>query len=225
IPSEICIVYLIKSGLYNYEKREVIRKTWGNDTRLDEYKIKKVFMLGVNLTDSKAMEKTLEESATFGDMLIGDFEDTYYNLSIKAMMGVNWCREFCPHAKFYYRLYGGILFAGTSPIRYAHKWYVSESEYPYATYPAYINGIAFLANFAAFQAFYEASLVTRDCKFDDAYFGYLSLKAGITPIHIPGFSLATMNFSNIQDFETIIASHPYSVNDALKAWEIENNMK
>ena len=41
-----------------------------------------------------------EESSQHGDLVQGDFLDTYHNLSYKAVMGNLWVAEFCSQAEF-----------------------------------------------------------------------------------------------------------------------------
>ena len=41
-----------------------------------------------------------EESSKYGDIIQGDFLDTYHNLSYKATMGNLWVAEFCSQAEF-----------------------------------------------------------------------------------------------------------------------------
>ena len=42
----------------------------------------------------------LDENNKHGDIVQGDFLDTYHNLSYKAIMGSLWVSEFCNQAEF-----------------------------------------------------------------------------------------------------------------------------
>ena len=47
------------------------------------------------------MQKILEEeNGIHNDLVQGDFQDTYHNLSYKAVMGYMWVAEFCSQADF-----------------------------------------------------------------------------------------------------------------------------
>ena len=47
------------------------------------------------------MQKVLEEeNGIHNDLVQGDFQDTYHNLSYKAIMGNLWVAEFCSQAQF-----------------------------------------------------------------------------------------------------------------------------
>ena len=98
----IRIVYVVKSAMDHFEHRNVIRKTWGYEKRFSDVTIKTVFLLGSTLDkNDKLMKQVNDESKEFGDIVQGDFIDSYYNNTIKTMMGLRWAAEICPHARFY----------------------------------------------------------------------------------------------------------------------------
>ena len=52
-------------------------------------------------TDDTKLQKSIsEESSAHGDIVQGEFLDTYHNLSYKAIMGNLWVSEFCEQAEF-----------------------------------------------------------------------------------------------------------------------------
>ena len=74
------------------------RSSWGNPD-IPGVVTKLVFLLGRPEDDEKqAMLE--EESSMHGDIIQGDFLDTYHNLSYKAIMGNLWVSEFCDQAEF-----------------------------------------------------------------------------------------------------------------------------
>ena len=74
------------------------RKTWGNPN-MPGVSTRLVFLLGA--TGDAALQRSLEmESRRHGDLVQGDFLDTYHNLSYKATMGNLWVAEFCSQAEF-----------------------------------------------------------------------------------------------------------------------------
>ena len=50
--------------------------------------------------DKALQEKVYKENDKHGDIIQGDFIDTYHNLSYKASMGNFWVSEFCEQAEF-----------------------------------------------------------------------------------------------------------------------------
>ena len=58
-------------------------------------------MINEGATSVAGRQKQLEEeSSKYGDIIQGDFLDTYHNLSYKAVMGNLWVAEFCSQAEF-----------------------------------------------------------------------------------------------------------------------------
>ena len=57
-----------------------------------------VFLLGRPANQSQQM--AIEKEAKTGDLVQGDFMDTYHNLSYKNVMGKLWASNFCPQAEF-----------------------------------------------------------------------------------------------------------------------------
>ena len=86
----IRVVYLVKSALGNVENRRAIRRTWGYENRFSDVQIRTVFLLG---SDNKGQTIVKRENEEFNDIIQGDFIDTYYNNTIKTLMGLRWAAE------------------------------------------------------------------------------------------------------------------------------------
>jgi len=95
------VVYVVKSALSHFERREVIRRTWGYEKRFSDVPIRTVFLLGSG-ADVGVQEKIHEEASKYKDIVQGDFLDTYFNNTLKSMMGLRWAAEQCPTARFYF---------------------------------------------------------------------------------------------------------------------------
>jgi hypothetical protein len=98
---DIRVVYIVKSALDHFKRREVIRKTWGYEKRFSDVTIKTVFLLGSTETDPELMSRIQKESNDFRDIIQGNFIDSYYNNTIKTMMGLRWAAELCHQARFF----------------------------------------------------------------------------------------------------------------------------
>nr|KAG5710389.1 hypothetical protein BaRGS_022207 [Batillaria attramentaria] len=103
------LLILVPSPPGDIEVRDAVRQTWGSAVTGKwpfadlTGKVALVFLLGhrglaggggTNLTALR------EESATHGDVLVGDFYDSYRNLTRKVLAGLNWATQRCPQAKF-----------------------------------------------------------------------------------------------------------------------------
>ena len=59
-----------------------------------------LFEIAGSTSDTKLQKSIEYENQKFGDIIQGDFVDTYHNLSYKAIMGNLWAAEFCEQAEF-----------------------------------------------------------------------------------------------------------------------------
>jgi hypothetical protein len=73
-----------------------------NFRRFSDVVIKTVFLLGSPDPPNADLQSQIkDEYDQFGDIVQGDFIDTYYNNTLKTMMGLRWAAEICPKSKFY----------------------------------------------------------------------------------------------------------------------------
>ncbi|GFS47670.1 beta-1,3-galactosyltransferase brn [Nephila pilipes] len=95
----VVILFVIKSALPNENKRNAIRKLWGSENRFPELNIRRIFLLGIS-TDPLFQDKIDEEYEKHKDLVQADFIDSYYNNTIKTMIGFKWVIQNCPNAQF-----------------------------------------------------------------------------------------------------------------------------
>ncbi|KAL5286829.1 B3GALT1.2 family protein [Megaselia abdita] len=96
------ITIVVKSAMKHFERRSAIRQSWGFERRFSDVKIRTVFVLGVS-SDNENLQKHIDnEDDQFHDIIQGNFEDTYFNNTIKTMMGFKWAANFCSTSKFYF---------------------------------------------------------------------------------------------------------------------------
>lgn len=96
------LTLLIKSSLGNSDRRNAIRKSWGFEKRFSDVIIRRVFLLGIPKESNPVLEKEIEEeSLEHKDIVQLNFHDTYFNNTIKTIMGFKWAVENCPNSKFY----------------------------------------------------------------------------------------------------------------------------
>ncbi|CAH2293232.1 N-acetyllactosaminide beta-1,3-N-acetylglucosaminyltransferase 3 [Pelobates cultripes] len=105
-PAESHKVFLllaVKSSPGNYERRAILRQTWGIEQTYSGAHVKIIFLSGTasNNKADKRMKKLLEiESQTYRDILQWDFKDTFFNLTLKQFLFHHWLEENCPGAQF-----------------------------------------------------------------------------------------------------------------------------
>ena len=78
--------------------RNVIRTSWGSPS-IPGVKTRLAFMLGYS-TDKLYQDKIRNESLLHGDIVQGNFLDSYRNLTYKTVLGHMWVSSFCTQAEF-----------------------------------------------------------------------------------------------------------------------------
>ena len=96
----LTFLIIILSGPKHFERRNVIRETWGNSSFYAKYgTVKIMFVLG-RTNDTYEQYEIVEESKHNGDILQGNLIDSYHNLSHKTVMAYKWLTERCRNAKY-----------------------------------------------------------------------------------------------------------------------------
>jgi len=99
VSSNVDILVIVKSARNNFRKRDIIRQTWGNPQYLKE-NVSKTQNVSTRLfficgeSDSKT-EKDVdiylaEESDLQKDLIIGIFNDSYFNNTYKSLVAFKW---------------------------------------------------------------------------------------------------------------------------------------
>ncbi|XP_022670683.1 beta-1,3-galactosyltransferase 1-like isoform X2 [Varroa destructor] len=87
--NDIYVAVVVTAG-ENFERRQVIRKTWGSE-------LKTVFVLGSNATKNPSLEK---EAAKYKDIVQAGFREGYYNLTYNTITALRWISIYCPQAEY-----------------------------------------------------------------------------------------------------------------------------
>ena len=80
------------------EFRQHIRKTWANKAVLQKYQAIILFPLG--LSNDFINHHVYLENELHGDILQGNFVDSYHNLSYKAIMTLQYAAKYCNNIRF-----------------------------------------------------------------------------------------------------------------------------
>ncbi|KAM9224450.1 lactosylceramide 1,3-N-acetyl-beta-D-glucosaminyltransferase isoform 1-T6 [Dugong dugon] len=103
---DVLLLLFVKTAPENYERRFVIRRTWGNEEYVRSQlkaNIKTLFVLGTSSNPLKREElqrQLVWENEMYDDIIQQDFADSFYNLTLKLLLQFSWANTFCPHAKF-----------------------------------------------------------------------------------------------------------------------------
>ncbi|XP_060600922.1 beta-1,3-galactosyltransferase 5-like [Ruditapes philippinarum] len=97
---DLKVLIFILSAPNNFQRRNIIRKTWGNPRFYSSYGTVKVMFLLGRTNNINVQNNIKGEFDSNGDILQGNFIDSYYNLSHKTVMGFKWLTERCRNAKY-----------------------------------------------------------------------------------------------------------------------------
>lgn len=99
--NNIRLVYVVKSALSNFYRREIIRQSWGFEQRFSDVTIRTVFLVGSRPNEPHLQVRLNKENKQHKDIVQADFVDDYLNNTIKAMMGFHWTFHYCSKAKYF----------------------------------------------------------------------------------------------------------------------------
>ncbi|XP_061119501.1 acetylgalactosaminyl-O-glycosyl-glycoprotein beta-1,3-N-acetylglucosaminyltransferase-like [Conger conger] len=214
----IFLLLVIKTTPSSYDRREVVRQTWGAERRINNANIRRVFLTGREAEGElrgRSDELLRMENRRYGDILQWDFLDTFFNLTIKQLLFLDWLHERCPLVRFLFNadddifantdkfvpylqgldtpgapphLYMGQVLYATEPIRWAvSKYYIPPQVYAGKTFPPYCTGGGFLLSRSTAQVILGMSPTVPLMPIDDVYIGLCLDKASLRPSMHFGF--------------------------------------
>jgi len=95
------LVYIVKSAVHHFDRRQAIRSSWGFEKRFSDVPIRTVFLLGIDPENVDLQTDVEKEQQKYDDIVQAGFIDSYFNNTIKTMVGFKWAVTICPNSKFY----------------------------------------------------------------------------------------------------------------------------
>ncbi|XP_062860243.1 UDP-GlcNAc:betaGal beta-1,3-N-acetylglucosaminyltransferase 9 [Trichomycterus rosablanca] len=210
------LLIAIKSMAVDFDKRQVVRHTWGREgVAKNGINIMTVFLLGVpqNVTELPQWDRLLAyESSIFKDILLWDFKDTFFNLTLKETHFLQWVNTSCSKAKFIFKgdadvyvnienvlemledkqtnedFFVGDIIVHARPIRRRNsKYYVPEFIYGQGIYPSYAGGGGYVMSGHTALRLHMACKEVELFPIDDVFLGMCLLRIGVKLIHHVGF--------------------------------------
>jgi len=121
----IHLLILVKSSLNHFDRRDIIRKTWGSENRFSDVYTRTVFIVGKSY-DIDLEERINKEHEQYGDIVKYDFVDEYYNNTIKTMNAIKWASTHCNNSRFYFFSDDDMYVSIKNLLRYLRN----PTEYP-----------------------------------------------------------------------------------------------
>ncbi|XP_036067225.1 N-acetyllactosaminide beta-1,3-N-acetylglucosaminyltransferase 3-like, partial [Oryzias melastigma] len=101
--AHVFLLLVIKSSPVNYDRREVLRNTWARERIQNGVWIRRLFISGTQETgyNQKRLNRLLAlEQRKYHDILQWDFHDSFFNLTLKQVLFLEWMERNCPHVRF-----------------------------------------------------------------------------------------------------------------------------
>ncbi|XP_068129590.1 beta-1,3-galactosyltransferase 1-like [Hyperolius riggenbachi] len=239
------LIMLVMGKVHDLEARHTIRATWGNESNYD-VDVMTIFLLGFSSFVPDRTQMLLEEeSEAFGDIVQQDFMDTYYNLTLKILLGMEWVTKFCPNASYVMKIdndmflnvdylvhkylrpelpvrekyFTGYVLNNTKPIRNSgNKWYVPEEIYPNDTYPPYCAGPGYVFSADMAKKIYDVSQRIRVIPMEDSFMGICLYELHITITPFPQDVFSDLYTNDRCQLHKLIMAHHYSSDQLRTIW-------
>uniref|UniRef100_A0A674NWU4 Hexosyltransferase n=1 Tax=Takifugu rubripes TaxID=31033 RepID=A0A674NWU4_TAKRU len=210
--ADVFLLLVVKSSPLNYDRREVLRKTWAMERQHNGLWIRRIFISGTTAEghEKKRLNKLLlAENREYSDILQWDFTDSFYNLTLKQILFLEWMERSCPDVCFLLNgdddvfahtdnmveylqnlkgndgrkhLFIGHLNIGMPPVRDNwSKYYVPVEIFAADSYQPYCSGGGFLLSRYTASVIYNMSQSITILPIDDVYMGMCLAKAGLNP--------------------------------------------
>ncbi|XP_073411772.1 beta-1,3-galactosyltransferase 2-like [Dendrobates tinctorius] len=240
------LVLMVLTECRDLESRHIIRETWGNESLYD-IEVVRIFLVGLpRIAPERVQDLLEEESVTFGDIVQQNFMDTYYNLTLKTLMALEWVTKFCPSASYVMKIdsdmflnvdylihnvlyphvpvrtnyFTGALVLNARPFRNkASKWYIPKEIYPNDTYPPYCSGPGYVFSADMAAKIYDVAQDIRVIPMEDAFLGICLYKLHIPPSVPPSgaFNMYKFDYDHCK-FRKVVIVHHYGGEELRNIW-------
>lgn len=246
-PRPPFLVLLVASRPSDAEGRAAIRRTWGSELAVPGVPLVRLFLTGAHPVFGAELGRLLaEESGAHRDVLQQDFVDTYHNLTLKTLMGLQWVAQHCPAARYVLkadsdvflnvpflvrrilrpgrpprrRFALGHVYRGTGPLRNPHlKWFVPRQVYPHRFYPPYCAGPAYVLSGDVAVAAFGAAQELPLLNMEDAFVGLCLRSLGVAVTDGPpgAFNVVRLPYERCR-FGRAVVVHRYEPREVLRIW-------
>ncbi|KAL8183417.1 UNVERIFIED_CONTAM: Beta-1,3-galactosyltransferase 1 [Gekko kuhli] len=210
------LVILISTTHKEFDARQAIRETWGDENNFKGIKISTLFLLGKN-TDSVLNQMVEQESQIFHDIIVEDFIDSYHNLTLKTLMGMRWVATFCSKAKYVMKTDSDI-FVNMDNLIYKLLKPNTKPRRRYFT--------GYVINGGPIRDVRSKWYMPRDLllHLEDVYVGLCLRKLGIHPFQNSGFNHWKMAYSLCR-YRRVITVHQISPEEMHRIWNDMSSKK
>lgn len=251
------LLLVIKSIAPHFDRRQAIRQSWGRAGLLDGRRIATVFLLGSTTVmdhHPDLSDMVRHEAALHGDVLQWDYRDSFFNLTLKEVLFLEWFEAHCSSAQYVFKgdddvfvnthhiltylgnfslsstkdLFIGDVISNAGPHRSKNlKYYIPESVFQ-GGYPPYAGGGGYLFSGNLALRLRMISRMVTLYPIDDVYTGMCLQRLGLVPEKHTGFKTFDIEQKSRENpcaYKSLILVHPRSPQDMIKIWSWINDPK
>ncbi|XP_036606188.1 beta-1,3-galactosyltransferase 2-like [Trichosurus vulpecula] len=228
--------------------RQAIRQTWGNETLVPGVVIRRLFVLGLPqpLFAQELRALLEEEDREHGDLLQVGFLDTYHNLTLKILTGLEWMAQYCPTAHYVLKVDNdvflnpsflvhqvlwpngprqldfitGYIYRDARPERRpGHKWYMPPELYSQNEYPDYCAGPGYVMSGSLALRILTIAQRFKAIYVEDVFVGLCLKQLGVKPTPAPPntFLMLRRKYNHCA-FHRLVLVHHFQPQELLQIW-------
>lgn len=124
------VVIIVLSARAHFNQRKIVRQTYGSVRKANNVKVLAVvFMIGNQDAPGQThvdFHELEAESDRFGDIVMGDFVDSYRNLTLKTIMAYEWLTMYCREAQLVVKTDDDVVVNIFALTKALHAWTPTE---------------------------------------------------------------------------------------------------
>ncbi|XP_068597552.1 N-acetyllactosaminide beta-1,3-N-acetylglucosaminyltransferase 2 [Brachionichthys hirsutus] len=249
------LLLAVKSLAPHFDRRQAIRQSWGRAGVMANQTVVTIFLLGDTTAGDHHpdLSEILEyESSRHKDIIQWDYRDSFFNLTVKEVLFLDWIQTRCPGARFIFKgdddvfvntyrildflkglskpkamdLFVGDVITNAGPHRDKKvKYFVPESMF-IGQYPPYAGGGGYLYSGDLAARLHNVSQHVMLYPIDDVYTGMCLRKLGLAPEKHKGFrtfGIEEKYRSNACAYKSLMLVHPRTPQEMIQIWDWLSN--
>ncbi|XP_076833694.1 N-acetyllactosaminide beta-1,3-N-acetylglucosaminyltransferase 2 [Brachyhypopomus gauderio] len=244
------LLLAIKSLAPHFDRRQAIRESWGRVGLVENKTVVTIFLLG-NATavdhHPDLSEMLRYESSMHGDILQWDYRDSFFNLTMKEVLFLEWFNTHCSGANFVFKgdddvfvhtinivrflknlshdkaqdLFVGDVITNAGPHRDKKvKYFIPESMFV-GMYPPYAGGGGYLYAGPVARRLHAVTSQVALYPIDDVYTGMCLRKLGLAPEKHKSFRTFDIEEkfrTNPCAYKSLMLVHPRTPQEMIQIW-------
>lgn len=212
------LLLVVKSLVQHFDRRQAIRETWGRAGLVANRTVATVFLLGGSLSTDYLpdLQGMLSHEAKFHkDIIQWHYRDTFFNLTLKEVLFLDWFRQRCPHTRYVFKgdddiivntfriveflkslsphkrkelFIGSVIMDGEPKRDPKLKYFIPQSVFE-GRYPPYASGAGYLFSGNLALRLHSVSHRVLLYPIDDVFTGMCLEKLGLSPEEHSGFKI------------------------------------